>query len=64
MGYRLWDDGMGGKVHDGFNVILGEQPADQGTIAGIADDELSMDHSLFKARAERVEDEYLPAAFP
>jgi hypothetical protein len=55
---------MGGKVHDGFNVILGEQPADQGAIASIADDEFSMDHGLFKAGAKRVEDEYLLTAFP
>jgi hypothetical protein len=55
---------MGGKVHNGFNVILGEQPADQGVIAGITDDEFSMDHGLFKAGAKRVEDEYLLTAFP
>ena len=61
--HRLRDDGMGGKMHHGIDVVRGEQPVEQGGIAGVADDQLAVQHRGFETGAQVVQCDHTFAGF-
>jgi hypothetical protein len=46
---------VGGEVHDGVDVVLGEHALHELAVAGVADDQLAVGDGLAETRAEVVE---------
>ena len=55
LGDRFGHDRVGREVHDGVDLVPGEQRLEQAFVAAIADDQLSGRDRRFEARGEVVE---------